>query len=49
MAWIFSRAGRLAPDSFPAAVTRKIRYCRVMQRSLMTTTPDFSGVRLLLP
>jgi hypothetical protein len=25
------------------------RYRRGMQRSLMTTTPDISGVRLLLP
>jgi hypothetical protein len=24
-------------------------YRRAMQRSLMTTTPDLSGVRLLLP
>jgi hypothetical protein len=27
----------------------QVRYRRGMQRSLMTTTPDFSGVRLLLP
>jgi hypothetical protein len=37
------------PAGSSSISTTRVRYRRGMQRSLMTTTPDFSGVRLLLP
>jgi hypothetical protein len=49
MMWIFPD-GRLAPQPFPDnryEEDPRVRYGRAMQRSLMTTTPDISGVRLL--
>jgi hypothetical protein len=56
--WIFPD-GRLAPHPWFAPATGRADIgelararCAIvegMQRSLMTTTPDISGVRLLLP
>jgi hypothetical protein len=45
MTWIFTGG----PAGSSSISPNQVRYRRVMQRFLMTTTPDFSGVRLLLP